>query len=37
LAVRRYGFWKEVRDLILYRNPDPSKGGGVGLFFQRTM
>ncbi|MEM4726223.1 MAG: hypothetical protein QXG63_04715, partial [Nitrososphaerales archaeon] len=26
MAVRRYGFWKEVQDLRVYRNPDPSKG-----------
>ncbi|MFN3621362.1 MAG: hypothetical protein ACK4TI_00565, partial [Nitrososphaerales archaeon] len=26
MAVRRYGFWKEVQDLRLYRNPDPSRG-----------
>jgi len=26
LVVRRYGFWKEVQNLTLYRNPDPSKG-----------
>ncbi|MEM3510060.1 MAG: LamG domain-containing protein [Nitrososphaerales archaeon] len=26
MALRRYGFWKEVQDLRVYRNPDPSKG-----------
>lgn len=25
MAVRRYGFWKEIQDLRLYRNPDPTK------------
>jgi len=25
LAVRRYGFWKEVKEIRLSRNPDPSR------------
>jgi hypothetical protein len=26
VGLRRYGFWKEVQNIRLYRNPDPSKG-----------
>jgi len=26
MGLRRYGFWKEVQNLTIYRNPDPSKG-----------
>jgi hypothetical protein len=26
VGLRRYGFWKEVQNIRLYRSPDPSKG-----------